>query len=182
LTEEPIPASIGRQRRIKKARPAAALALAVFAFLASAVAVHPREPAPIPPARSQAAPPTMEEKNKARNLFRLAKGEHRRLKWDPCLAQKALSRARQLAASGVFEHEDPKTGTNPVWKLTARCYRLRNTVDFGENLSQGNNTAEKIHEALMESPKHRKNILDPRFSRLGVGCWDNICVQLFAGF
>ena len=84
----------------------------------------------------------------------------------------------QLVHDGYFDHEDPRTGTNPVWQAIGDCYSCR---WGGENLVKGMEDPENIHEALMESPTHRKNILDPRFNLLGVGCYDYICVELFAG-
>ncbi len=122
--------------------------------------------------------PDSSEVEKASKLFQLARRENRRLSWDSCLARKAFLRARQLVNDGYFDHEDPRTGRNPVWQAIEDCYSCR---WGGENLVKGMETPENIHGALMESPTHRKNILDPRFNLLGVGCYDYVCVELFAG-
>jgi uncharacterized protein YkwD len=90
-----------------------------------------------------------------------------------------------MSNEGYFEHEDPKTGKNPVWKVVSLCVRAKRAgagAPAGENLAKGIDTPENIHRALMQSPTHRKNILDPRFNHVGVGCCGEICVELFAGF
>jgi hypothetical protein len=38
----------------------------------------------------------------------------------------------------------------------------------GENISQGE-SAQSAHEGLMDSPGHRANMLDPRFTHVGIG-------------
>lgn len=142
------------------------------------------KPLPVFPQSKQARPDVSED-DRARKLYQLAKQENRRLRWDKCLATKAFQRAKVLVVHRYFEHEDPKTGKNPVWKTIQTCIpgdRKGSSVPAGENLTKGVDTPANIHSALMESPTHRKNILDRRFNRMGVGCYDYICVELFAGF
>jgi uncharacterized protein YkwD len=115
---------------------------------------------------------------KARQLFLYARQVNKRLLWDSCLADRAVTRARDLVRSNHFGHKDPRTGENRAWDLIASCYSCRYG---GENLIKGNSTPKEMHELLMDSPTHRKNITSPKFNRLGVGCYQDICVQLFAG-
>jgi uncharacterized protein YkwD len=117
--------------------------------------------------------------DKAQKLFDYAHKENKSLVWDPCLANKAAYRARQLVEKNYFAHRDPATGKNPAWDLVASCFRCRYA---GENLAIGHESPETIHLALMNSPAHRRNIVDPRFNLLGVGCYAHVCVELFAGF
>lgn len=133
---------------------------------------------PPPPNSKRAIRPDAAEVRKALKLYELARREHRRLTWDTCLARKAFLRAKQLVIDGYFDHEDPRTGKNPVWLAVQLCYSCKSA---GENLVKGMETPENLHEALMESPLHRKNILDPRFNLVGIGCYDYVCVELFAG-
>ncbi len=122
---------------------------------------------------------------RARSLFELASQENPRLRWDSCLAMKASSRAKRMVAQHYFDHEDPKTGKNPVWKTVSQCVPARrkgSKVPAGENLTKGVDSPANIHKALMKSPSHRKNILNRRFNHAGVGCYDSICVELFAGY
>lgn len=141
-------------------------------------------PLPVYPQATQAGPDTS-EKARAEKLYQLARIENRQLQWNGCLATQAFMRAKRMSAQHYFEHEDPKTGKNPVWNTVRLCVpaeRARSKVPAGENLTKGIDTPEKIHRALMESPTHRKNIQDRRFNRMGVGCHADICVELFAGF
>jgi len=141
-------------------------------------------PLPIYPQSSQVRPDSTEG-DRARELYKLARKENRALQWDSCLANKAFQRAKRLVAQHYFEHEDPKTGVNPVWKTVSSCIPERSrgsSVPAGENMTKGIDTPANIHRALMESPTHRANILDRRFNHMGVGCYDYICVELFAGY
>ncbi len=140
---------------------------------------------PVFPQGKQSARPDASESERARKLFDLARQENWGLQWDSCLATKAFMRARRLVNERYFGHEDPKTGKNPVWKTVSQCIpakRKGSHVPAGENLTKGDDTPANIHRALMKSPTHRKNIQDRRFNHLGVGCYDTICVELFAGF
>jgi hypothetical protein len=49
--------------------------------------------------------------------------------------------------------------------------RVQPAHDWGENVACGAN-AERMHRALMASPAHRRNVLDPRWNALGVGTYD----------
>lgn len=136
---------------------------------------------PLPPypfSRSSKQMDGSELRNKALKLFEYSRRENPRLSWNACLARKANQRARQLVERGYFDHKDPLTGQNPAWNMVVECQRFRFA---GENLAKGSEPAETIHGAWMKSPTHKRNILDPRYSVLGVGCYSDVCVELFAG-
>src|SRR5208283_87720 len=142
-------------------------------------------PLPVYPQGKQSAGPHSSDRERANKLYELARKENRALQWNSCLAAKATMRARRMVTERYFDHEDPKTGKNPVWNSVNQCIpanRKGATVPAGENLAKGLDTAANIHKALMKSPTHRKNIVDRRFNNIGVGCYDYICVELFAGF
>ena len=79
----------------------------------------------------------------------------------------AMVRAQDLAAQGYFDHYAPD-GSSAFSELAERGipYRIA-----GENLARNNypraQTADVAFTALMESPGHRANILEPRFARVG---------------
>jgi uncharacterized protein YkwD len=83
-----------------------------------------------------------------------------------------------LVEDGRFDHKNPRTGKNDAWNLIASCGRYRCA---GENLIRGEDTPRAMHRALMDSRKHRENILNPEFDAVGIGCFRDTCVQLFAG-
>lgn len=150
--------------------------------LASASFAQTSRPLPVFPQSRQSARP--EETERAKKLYQFLRKENQALIWNNCLAAKASLRARQLVNERYFEHEDPKTGKNPVWKTVFQCFSHNRLHSAGENLARGidpSATPADIHQALMDSPTHRKNILDRRFNRVGVGCYDRVCVELFAG-
>lgn len=112
---------------------------------------------------------------KASELFHLALQENDRLKWDECLAMKAFERAKWIYEMGDFS--DERIGK--PWDSIRSCFNCRNAA---QNLARGKESAEKIHKAWKKSDSTRKNLSDIRFSLIGVGCYETICVELFAGF
>jgi uncharacterized protein YkwD len=90
------------------------------------------------------------------------------LEWDTTLEDVAYARARNLVVNGYFDHYAPD-GESAFSELAARgvSYGLA-----GENLARNNypepRTVAAAFEGLMASPGHRANILEERFSRVGV--------------
>ena len=151
----------------------------IFAVMLAPPLARPSSPLPTYPADRRAIRPDTGERQRAQGLYLLTRGANRNLHWDACLARKASLRAKQLVTQGYFDHRDPATGRNPAWELVTRCFSCRSA---GENLAKGRDTPENIHKALMASSTHRRNIMDPRFQRVGIACYDDVCVELFAGF
>ena len=90
------------------------------------------------------------------------------LEVDHSLAEVALARARNLVANGYFEHYAPD-GESAFTELAARGIQYRLA---GENLARNNyaesRTVDAAFDGLMASPGHRANILEVRFSSVGV--------------
>jgi uncharacterized protein YkwD len=119
--------------------------------------------------------------DKARKLFHLAREENPKLTWDDCLASKAVQRAQSLQAKGVIEHKDPTTGKNPAFDMVKAC--AQRAAYAGENLSRTMGSGSRaIHQEFMDSSTHRQNIQNGKYSKMGVGCYETICVELFVGF
>lgn len=87
---------------------------------------------------------------------------------DSALDDVANTRAQNLVVNGYFDHYSPD-GESAFSELAARGIRYRLA---GENLARNNytdaRTVEAAFEGLMASPGHRANILEERFSRVGV--------------
>ncbi len=87
---------------------------------------------------------------------------------DAALEDVAYARARNLVLGGYFDHYGPD-GESAFSELAARgvSYGLA-----GENLARNNypdpRTVAAAFDGLMASPGHRANILEERFSRVGV--------------
>ena len=80
----------------------------------------------------------------------------------------ALTRAQNLVENGYFDHYAPD-GESAFSELAARGIRYRLA---GENLARNNyseaRTVDAAFEGLMASAGHRANILEQRFSKVGV--------------
>ena len=88
----------------------------------------------------------------------------RAIRFDEELARVARLHSRDMVHNDFFAHISPTAGD-----LEARMNRAGLTARaFTENLAN-NRTLRGAHEGLMDSPAHRKNILDPHATRVGIG-------------
>ncbi|WP_432120835.1 sigma-70 family RNA polymerase sigma factor [Streptomyces sp. S1] len=81
------------------------------------------------------------------------------------LARAAQGHSDDMAARDFFDHTNPD-GAGPGERVTATGYGWST---YGENIAMGQQTAEQVMEAWMNSPGHRANILNCSFKELGVG-------------
>jgi len=81
------------------------------------------------------------------------------------LNEAALAKARDMFLNQYFEHVSP-SGVSPGQLVQAYDY---NYITTGENLILGNFSSEKeVVQAWMDSPGHRANILNNRYTEIGV--------------
>jgi uncharacterized protein YkwD len=66
---------------------------------------------------------------------------------------------------GYFDHRSP-AGTTVRERSRAAGY---NWAAIGENIAFGQTSVDEVVETWLESPGHRKNILSPNFTELGIG-------------
>lgn len=76
----------------------------------------------------------------------------------------ALGHALDMAQRGYFDHEDPR-GESPADRVRAVGY-LERLV--GENIAYGTQSIEETVEGWLASPGHCENIMDRRFSEMGI--------------
>lgn len=101
------------------------------------------------------------------------------VKVDLRLGAVGRAKANDMKANNYFDHTSPIYGS--PW---AMMQQVGLTVGWaGENIA-GNNSVSGAMAALMQSPGHRANILDPRFTHVGVGiaygsAYGNLYVQEF---
>lgn len=82
------------------------------------------------------------------------------------LLDKAAQRhAEDMLARGYFAHKSP-AGTTVRERATAAGYDWRT---IGENIAYGQTSVREVMETWLDSPGHRKNILTPAFTEVGVG-------------
>ncbi|MBM7623912.1 CAP domain-containing protein [Sporohalobacter salinus] len=86
------------------------------------------------------------------------------LKVDLKLVKVARAKSQNMIDEDYFGHQSPTLGS-PFDMMQ----KLNIEYEFaGENIA-GAGTVARAHEALMNSPGHRENILRPRFTHVGIG-------------
>ena len=111
------------------------------------------------------------------------------LEIDPMLTQTALAHSREMCAENYFDHQSPTPGmASPLDRyLTALKETGGSQPSYllvGENIyycSVFNDiyNVDYAHRALMASPDHRANILEPRFAKVGVGVYRNFAGEFW---
>lgn len=94
------------------------------------------------------------------NQLRASKGVPA-LATNPTLDAKAKTWANTLASKGALVHSNLPDGLDSVRWTT-----------LGENLASGTESGDwplRLHEALVRSPAHHANLVDRRFTHMGVG-------------
>lgn len=132
-----------------------------------------------------AANPTVEsallnETNRVRQANGLGQ-----LQFDPQLALAARHHAQEMANLNYFSHQSPSPDSKTPAVRVARAGSA--VVAIGENLAlvHPGNVARLSIEGWMNSPGHRKNLLNPTYTHVGFGTATNkhgmeIAVQVFA--
>jgi uncharacterized YkwD family protein len=91
----------------------------------------------------------------------------------------ARVKAQDMIDNNYFSHNSPKYGSPfDMLKSFGISY-----VEAGENIA-GNQNVQNAHNALMNSPGHRKNILNPSYTHIGIGIknggpYGNMFTQMF---
>lgn len=102
---------------------------------------------------------------------------------DPLLVSVARGHSREMCAKDYFDHHSPTPGIrSPMDRfLTGLHDSGESTPSYvlvGENIYYCSESSETYnvaygHRALMNSPGHRANILEPRFTKVGLGIYRN---------
>jgi hypothetical protein len=103
---------------------------------------------------------------------------------NPALSSSALAKADNMIAENYFAHYGPN-GKKPWDWINRINYPY---LFVGENLAMNFTSANTAHTALMDSPSHKKNILNDKYNDIGLavvsgeinGKKTNILVELFA--
>lgn len=132
------------------------------------------QPSPQPPSGQKDGPQTGAERDVAltaeeKLMIELVNKERvkaglKPLSVDLRLVELARKKSQDMIANGYFGHNSPTYGSPfDMMKKAGIEYHTA-----GENLA-GAATVERAHEALMASEGHRRNILNPTFTHIGVG-------------
>lgn len=93
------------------------------------------------------------------------------LVWEEQMRSIARWKSNAMLQLDYFEHENPNLNGASSYELATKYFGY-NTNGYGENLyfSQGiDETAEGIVNAWMDSPGHRANILNPKWTKMAAG-------------
>lgn len=82
---------------------------------------------------------------------------------DPALDQAALQQARYMAQTGRMKHT---TGFGRAFRVRVRENGIRGIA--AENIAAGSFGMDELFQRWLNSPPHRRNMLDPAFSRYGL--------------
>ena len=79
------------------------------------------------------------------------------------LEQAALEQARYMAAAGEMTHT---TRRGRDFRSRKHANEIKGTA--AENVAYGATDIKRVMQMWMDSPPHRRNMLDPRFDHFGV--------------
>lgn len=100
------------------------------------------------------------------------------LSYSPVCNAMAQEQSVDMATYGYFHHSRPAVGSRPPESFSQRAVRFGLMRGVGENIAKTNSAARAM-QMWMYSEGHRKNILNPRFTTLGVGHSNGLYTQVF---
>ncbi|WP_077736908.1 CAP domain-containing protein [Bacillus sonorensis] len=84
---------------------------------------------------------------------------------DENLSKVARTKSQDMKDNNYFDHNSPTYGSPfDMMKKFGITYRTA-----GENIAKGQRTPQEVVKAWMNSEGHRKNIMNPNFTHIGVG-------------
>ncbi|MDM5248306.1 MULTISPECIES: CAP domain-containing protein [unclassified Lysinibacillus] len=86
-------------------------------------------------------------------------------KTDDQLMAAAREKSQDMQSKNYFSHTSPTFGS-PFDRMKALGISYKSA---GENIAQGQRTPQEVVQAWMDSPGHRANILNEKFTHIGVG-------------
>ncbi len=139
------------------------------------------------PATQQPAPtpaPTAGVSNFEKQVIDLTNAQRKKnglpaLKTDAGLSKVAKTKANDMQQKNYFSHTSPTYGSPfDMMRDFGVSYKTA-----GENIAKGQTSPEAVVNAWMNSEGHRKNILNPNFTHIGVGHQQsgNYWSQMFIG-
>ncbi|MEW6242897.1 MAG: CAP domain-containing protein [Bacillota bacterium] len=140
-------------------------------------------PAPIP---APSSPPSVGLAAEEQQMLNLVNAERQKQGLRPLIAHAGLTelarkKSRDMIQNNYFSHISPTYGS-PFDMMRAAGISYRTA---GENIA-GASTVERAHLALMNSDGHRRNILNPAYTHVGIGiirggAYGLMITQMFIG-
>lgn len=169
----------GRWRRAARGLAVAVLAVAGIVAVGGSLAASPvTEQAPVVDEQSPPAGDVQRglwlrtnQLRAAESALRTSRGQPvlALLRYDSCLERAAQQHAQAMVDRGFFDHDDPRTGTDPRARALAAGVPMS---AFAENIAAGAGGLDAIFALWAESLGHRRNLLDPKMVAVGIGYAD----------
>jgi uncharacterized protein YkwD len=93
-------------------------------------------------------------------------------------ANMAQEQSDDMSRNNYFSHTRPATAGKPGESFMSRARRFGLERGVGENIAM-TRTAVRAIDMWMKSPGHRRNILNPSYTHLGVGHRNGLYTQSF---
>jgi uncharacterized protein YkwD len=90
---------------------------------------------------------------------------------DPALARAALAHSREMASHDEFDHRG-HDGSTPAQRVEQAGFGEHRIV--GENIAAGAMTPDEVTRGWLASPAHCENIMDGRFTLIGIAFAENL--------
>lgn len=99
------------------------------------------------------------------------------LQWCELLAEAAEKHSREMAVYGYFDHISPVSGMGLYERISALGAHF---IAASENIAVNHPDGIFAVSGWLNSPEHRKNILNPDWTHTGIGVFDKCYTQIFA--
>lgn len=96
---------------------------------------------------------------------------------DEKLMKLSREKSEDMKEKDYFSHTSPTYGS-PFDMMKQNGVKYKNAA---ENIAKGQQTAEEVVLDWLNSEGHRANILNPSFTKIGVGLYGDLWTQLFIG-
>lgn len=138
--------------------------------------------------RSSSSAPAADTSTFARQVMDLVNIERSKeglsaLTGNMLLERSATKHAQDMRTNTYFDHT-ALDGRSPTQRIKAEGYPNPSCacrIYYGENIARGQTTPAQVVRDWMNSEGHRKNILSPNFTEIGIGISGTYWVQNFGG-
>ncbi|MFS0555980.1 CAP domain-containing protein [Brevibacillus sp. 179-C9.3 HS] len=142
----------------------------------------PVQPAPVQPAAPANQADQAQTGDFAKQVADLVNQERAKaglkpVQLDAALSKVALAKAQDMSSNNYFDHNSPTYGSPfDMMKQFGIQYQTA-----GENIAMGQRSPQEVMTQWMNSEGHRQNIMNPAFTKIGVGVTNGYWVQEFIG-
>ncbi|HVZ43985.1 MAG TPA: CAP domain-containing protein [Ramlibacter sp.] len=151
------------------ARSSAVIAAAVLVHSFAAAATFKASPCSVPGMREAIVQQVNAVRARGGNCGGDAFGPAQPVAWNQQLVSAASGHSADMAENNYFDHVS-RAGSHPADRVEAAGYHWRSVA---ENIAAGQFDTNGVMKAWMESPGHCSNIMDPKYSEIGVACVQN---------